>query len=109
VRILLDECVPWPLSQFLLGHQCSNPRKCGWAGVKNGDLLRLAEPNFDLFITADQNLRYQQNISGRKLAILELPTNDWHAIRSDADAIQKIINGGDIMPESFIQHIVKTQ
>jgi hypothetical protein len=69
----------------------------------------LAEPNFDLFITADQNLRYQQNISGRKLAILELSTNDWHAIRSDADAIQKIINGGDIMPESFIQHTVKTQ
>ena len=54
----------------------------------------MAEPTFDLFITADQNLRYQQNISGRKLAILELSTNDWHAIRSDSDAIQRIIKGG---------------
>ena len=47
----------------------------GWAGLRNGELLRRAEEHFDVFITADQNLRYQQNLSGRKLAILVLPSN----------------------------------
>jgi len=81
VRILLDECVPWPLSKLLPDHQCLNPQKCGWGGVKNGDLLLLAEAEFDLFITSDQNLRYQQNLKGRKIAIIELSTNDWHISR----------------------------
>lgn len=47
----------------------------GWAGLRNGELLRRAKEHFDVFITADQNLRYQQNLSGRKLAILVLPSN----------------------------------
>jgi hypothetical protein len=59
MNILLDECVPWPLHKFPPGHQCATPQQRGWAGVKNGDLIRLAEANFDLFITTDQNIRYQ--------------------------------------------------
>jgi len=47
----------------------------GWAGLRNGELLRRAEEHFDVFITADQNLRYQENLSGRKLAIIVLPSN----------------------------------
>ena len=47
----------------------------GWAGVRNGELLRRAEEHFNIFITADQNLQYQQNLSGRRLAILVLPSN----------------------------------
>jgi ABC-type molybdate transport system substrate-binding protein len=47
----------------------------GWTGTKNGELLRRAEAEFDVFVTADQQLRYQQNLSGRKLAIIVLPTN----------------------------------
>jgi hypothetical protein len=47
----------------------------GWAGVQNGELLRRAEEHFDVFLTADQSLRYQQNLSRRKLAILVLPSN----------------------------------
>ena len=47
----------------------------GWAGLRNGELLRQAEEHFDVFITADQNLLYQQNLSGRKLAIIVLPSN----------------------------------
>ena len=76
MRILLDECVPWPMRRLLTGHECTTAQKRGWGGVKNGDLIRLAEGEFDLFITSDQNLRYQQNLVGRRLPILVLSTND---------------------------------
>jgi len=102
VKILLDECVPWPLRKLLPDHECLNPQKCGWGGIQNGDLLRLAEPEFDLFITSDQNLRYQQNLEGRKIAIIELSTNDWHTIRSHAETIRDLVKS--IKPGSFVQH-----
>jgi hypothetical protein len=80
MKILLDECVPWPMHKFLAGHECSTAQQCGWGGIKNGDLLRRAEGEFDLFITSDQNIRYQQNLAGRQIAILELSTNDLRRI-----------------------------
>jgi len=55
VKILLDESVPEPLSQNLAGHECATVQGCGWAEVTNGELLRRATPEFDLFITCDQN------------------------------------------------------
>jgi hypothetical protein len=54
----------------------------GWGGIKNGDLLQRAEGQFDLFITSDQNLRYQQNLTNRRIAILELSTNDISRIQA---------------------------
>ncbi len=80
MRILLDECVPWPLAKHLTGYECKSAQFCGWAGIKNGELLGLAEAQFDLFLTADQSLRYQQNLTGRKIAILLLSTNDLRRI-----------------------------
>lgn len=80
MRILLDECVPWPMRRLLTGHECTTAQKQGWGGVKNGDLIRLAEGEFDLFITSDQNLRCQQNLAGRRLPILVLSTNDLRRI-----------------------------
>ena len=77
MKILLDECVPSPLRHLLSPHECVSTHQMGWAGVTNGELLRLAEPQFDLFITADQNLRYQQKLVGRRIAILELSTNKF--------------------------------
>jgi hypothetical protein len=56
-------------------------------GFENGDLLRLAEGEYDLFVTSDQNLRYQQNLADRKIAILELSTNDWATIRMNLDVV----------------------
>lgn len=55
----------------------------GWSNLDNGDLLREAEKTFDLLITTDQNLKYQQNLSGRRLAILVLMTTSWPKIQSD--------------------------
>ncbi len=48
MRILLDECVPWPMHKLLVGHECTTAQKRGWGGVKNGDLLRMAEGEFNL-------------------------------------------------------------
>jgi hypothetical protein len=64
------------MHKLLDGHDCTSTQWRGWGGIKNGDLIRLAEKEFDIFITSDQNLRYQQNLAGRCLAILELSTND---------------------------------
>lgn len=73
-------------------------------GIKNGDLLKLAEAEFDLFITSDQNLRYQQKLMGRKIAILELSTNDWNSIQSDIDLIRTAI--AEMKSSDFIQYKV---
>ena len=75
MKILLDESVPRLLKLRLSHLDISTVQEMGWAGVRNGELLRRAEEHFNIFITADQNLQYQQNISGRRLAILVLPSN----------------------------------
>jgi Domain of unknown function (DUF5615) len=91
MKILLDECVPWPMHRLLSGHECRTAQQQGWGGIKNGQLLQLAEGEFNLFVTADQNLRYQQNLSGRSIAILELSTNKLHRIEAAAGLIQAAI------------------
>jgi hypothetical protein len=91
MRILLDECVPWPMHKLLSGHACMTVQQRGWGGIKNGELLTLAEQDFDLFITSDQNIRYQQNLAGRKIAILELSTNKLRRILDAASVIQSTI------------------
>ncbi len=91
MKILLDECVPWPTFRLLTGHECRTAQQCGWGGFKNGQLLLRAEAEFDVFITCDQNLRYQQNLSGRTIAILELSTNSLRRITAAAETIRSAI------------------
>ena len=91
MRILLDECVPWPMRKLLVGHECTTAQKRGWGGIKNGDLLRLADGEFDLSITSDQNTRYQQNLAGRSIPILELSTNDLRRLIAAAVEIQAAV------------------
>ena len=91
MRILLDECVPWPMHKLLGPHSCSSVQAEGWGGIKNGELLERAEDEFDLFITSDQNIRYQQNLSGRRIAILELSTNDINRIQSARNLIEETL------------------
>jgi predicted nuclease of predicted toxin-antitoxin system len=99
MKILLDECVPWPMHKFLTGHECSTAQQHGWGGIKNGDLMQLAEKEFDLFITSDQNIRYQQNLAGRQIAILELSTNDLRRIQAAAELICSAV--AEIRPREF--------
>jgi hypothetical protein len=63
----------------------------GWKSIKNGELLQLAEARFDLFLTSDQNLRYQQNLAGRRIAIIELSTNKLRRVQAAAEALQQAI------------------
>ena len=76
----------------------------GWAELENGDLLAAAEKIFDSFITTDKNLRYQQNLAGRQLAILVLPTTSWPEIQkhlaSVSDAVHKL-KPGDFIELKF--------
>ena len=75
-RILLDHGVPKPLRRWLTDEEVRTCHEEGWDALLNGELLRVAEAaGFEIFITADKALRYQQNLSSRRLAIIELPTN----------------------------------
>jgi hypothetical protein len=73
VRILLDQGTPVPLRRVLAAHEVATAYEMGWATLDNGELLRAAEAEFEVFITTDRNLRYQQNLTGWRLAILVLP------------------------------------
>ena len=73
----------------------------GWAKLNNGDLLAAAEKSFDAFITTDQNLRYQQNLAGRRLAILVLPTTSWPEIQKHTAKIVASVNA--LKPGDFIE------
>lgn len=76
MRIVLDENLPRPLKQiFSAVHQVATVQEMGFAGNTNGELLALLEGKCDVFVTGDKNLRYQQNLEGRSLAIVELPAN----------------------------------
>ena len=75
MRILFDQGTPAPLRHALAGHSVETAYERGWSNPSNGALLNAAEDaSFDLFVTTDQNLRYQQDLAGRRLAILVLPT-----------------------------------
>jgi predicted nuclease of predicted toxin-antitoxin system len=87
VRILFDQGTPAPLRDHLPGHSVETAYEKGWSSVSNGELLAKAETEFDLLITTDRNLRAQQNMSGRKLAILVLPTTNWMRLRTMATKI----------------------
>lgn len=71
-RVPLDECVPCRLRDDLTGHEVRTVPEMGWASLKNGDLLRLAEPLFDVFVTSDQRLSYQQSVASLQLAVVVL-------------------------------------
>jgi predicted nuclease of predicted toxin-antitoxin system len=72
VRLLLDESLPRRLTQHLGDVEVDNVFDRGWSGLKNGELLRKAESDYDVFLTADQNLQYQQNLTGFEVAIVVL-------------------------------------
>lgn len=72
MKVLLDESLPRPLKRELSAHEVATVPEMGWAGKDNGELLELASGQFDVFITADQGLQYQQNLSGYDIAVVTL-------------------------------------
>ena len=82
MNMLFDQGTPVPLRDALVGHTVETAYERGWSALSNGALLTAAEASsFDLFLTADQNLRYQQDLSGCKIAIMVLPTTRWPQIQ----------------------------
>jgi hypothetical protein len=72
MRILLDHCLDWRHERDLPGHEVKSAAEMGWGALKNGNLLAEAEGRFDVLLTVDQNLRYQQKMTGRQLAVVVL-------------------------------------
>jgi len=101
MKVLLDECAPKALEIFLRkhGHECLTVQEAGWSGRENGDLLAVAETEFDVLLTVDANLRYQQNLAGRRIAIvtLQCSSNRLEHLRpyfpACLSAIEKIKSG----------------
>lgn len=82
MKILIDENLPRYLKRVLAGYDVTTVQEAGWSGIKNGALLNLVEPVFDLFLIGDKNLRYQQNLKGRKLALIVFPSNKLSVVKT---------------------------
>jgi hypothetical protein len=91
--VLLDHSAPAPLSACLTGHTVVEAKDRGWDRLSNGDLLEQAErAGFDVLITADKNMRYQQNLSRRRIALLILSTPRWPVIQLHIEKIAAALN-----------------
>src|SRR5271170_124768 len=101
--ILFDQNVPRRLRKFLSGHLVRVSADLGWGQIKNGGLLAIAEEQgFDLLVTGDQNISYQQNLGGRKIAILVLGSNRWSCIQDYLSAISAAVNATEPGTYSFV-------
>jgi hypothetical protein len=99
MRVLLDQNAPRGLQTQIPGHEVILARQLGWHELANGHLIAAAEAGgFDVLITADQSIRYQQNLTGRRLALIVLTTNHWDTIRPNVAevlaAVEAIQPGG---------------
>jgi len=104
MNILLDECTPRVVKKRLPDHNVRTVQEMGWAGYKNGELLATAEGRFEVFITTDKNLPHQQNLAGRKPAVLLLPSNQVpivEALIPDIKAALDTIKAGDLVSLSL--------
>ena len=72
MKVLLDECLPRRLAARLTGHEVKTVPQAGWASIKNGELLKLAESDYDVFVTVDRNLSFQQNLVRLEIAVIVL-------------------------------------
>src|SRR3954470_14134502 len=90
MKVILDESVPQKLRLFIQDHTVSFE---GWSGLKNGGLLNSAEEaGYELFITADQEIAYQQNLAGRPMSLVVLSTNNWKYVKAAAAKIMDAID-----------------
>lgn len=105
MRLLLDECVPKRLGQLLVPHEVQTVQKAGWSGLKNGALLAKAAELFDVFLTVDQGIRHQQNLSGVEICVVSLSgaSND---IRDLEPLVPKLLDALTRSKPGMFIHIV---
>jgi hypothetical protein len=93
MRILFDQGTPVPLRQYLTEHVVTTAYEEGWSNLSNGDLLKSAEDKgYQILVTTDRNLRYQQNLRDRQIAIVVLLSTSWPKIRIQTDKVCGVIN-----------------
>jgi hypothetical protein len=100
-KIILDENLPISLRHHLSEFEVVTVQFQGWSGIQNGDLIALIDGHYDVFLTADQNLRYQQNLRNRSIAIVELPFIRKSSIILWVDRIRNAIHSAQ--PGDYIQ------
>jgi hypothetical protein len=94
VRILFDQGTPAPMRSLLVGHAITTANELGWSTLKNGELLAAAEgAGFELFVTTDTNLKYQQNLVGRQIGIVVLGTTSWPRIKAATELVVHAVDG----------------
>lgn len=82
-RVLFDKNVPYPLKRYLLDYQVKTAEDEGWAQISNGELITRAElAGYDILLTCDQNITYQQNLTNRKISLVILGSNIWPSVTS---------------------------
>jgi hypothetical protein len=105
MRVLFDQGVPAPLRRYLPEHTVDTAYERGWSQLTNGTLLSTAElEGYDLLITTDRNLRYQQNLHGRRMAILVLLSTSWPRIRLRTTEIQAAV--GAIGDAEYVEVVI---
>lgn len=102
MRVLFDQGTPVPLRRHLVTHEVETAYELGWSALKNGELLTQAEgAGFDVLITTDQNLRYQQNLVGRRVALVVLGTTSWPRIQRVLETVRTAVDAAH--PGSFFE------
>lgn len=102
MKILFDQGVPAPLRRYLSGHAVDTTFERGWSSLDNGELLDRAESDgYQLLVTTDQNLRHQQNLTGRQLAIVVLLAASWPRIERHVDDIRSVVS--QIEPGQYME------
>lgn len=102
MNVLFDQATPVPIRQFLSQHTVRTAYQQGWSELKNGALLAAAESaGFDVFVTTDRNMNYQQNLTNRKLALVVLDQQQWPALRPHISLVVKAVN--ESRPRTFVE------
>ena len=100
--ILFDHVTPSGIARYLPGHTVTKAKARGWDRLTNGDLLAEAEQaGFDVLLTADKNMRYQQNLTGRRIALVVLSTPQWPRVRLHTGKIAAAVDAAT--PGSFAE------
>ena len=93
MRVLFDQATPVPIRPFLKGHTVRTAAQQGWATLRNGELLSVAEEaGFEVFLTPDKNIRYQQNLARRKIAVVVVGNPQWPVLRLHVERVVAAVN-----------------
>ena len=102
MRVLFDQATPVPIRRFLIGHTVRTAAQEHWDTLKNGELLTVAEhAGFEVFLTTDKNMRYQQNMTGRTIAVVVIGAQQWPALPPHVARVVATVNAAT--PGSFTE------